>query len=102
MSTSDTTHQYPSFATLNRYPECVPAAEHVSKDKLYSLARQGKIPVYRLPGIKSVCVKVDETRAILADLSAKGRIRRGYGTLGPDAVVRDLSNVAGQDFGVLQ
>ncbi|MCU1679016.1 MAG: hypothetical protein JWM93_3774 [Frankiales bacterium] len=92
----------PEFATFERYPECVPHAERVSKDKLYSLARQGKIPVYRLPGRTAACVKVDEARAILANLSARGKIRRGYGSFGPDAVVRDLSKVAGQDFEVLE
>ena len=91
-----------AFATFEKYNDCVPPPEHVSKDKLYSLARQGKIPIYRLPGVKSACVKVDEARAILASLSAQGKIRRGYGSFGPEAVVRDLSNVAGQDFRILQ
>jgi|GEM_PF-3721599 len=90
-----------TFATFDRYAECVPSSERVSKDKLYSLARQGKIPVYRLPGVGAACVKVAEARAVLADLSAKGKIRRGYGSFGPDAVVRDLSKVA-DDFEVLQ
>ena len=91
-----------TFATFERFVESLPRSEKVSKDKLYSLARQGKITLYRLPNVKAACVKVDEARSVLASLSAQGKIRRGYGSFGPDAVVRDLSMVAGQDFEVLQ
>lgn len=90
-----------TFATLDRFHEMQHPSERVSKDKLYSLARQGKLPIYRLPDIKPVCVKVAEARAVLAALSAQGKIRRGYGSFGPDAVVRDLSKIAGQ-FEVIQ
>jgi hypothetical protein len=91
-----------TFATFERFVESLPSSEKVSVFKLYSLAREGKLPVYRLPGVKSACVKTSEARAVLAALSAQGKIRRGYGTFGPDAVVRDLTNVVGQDFEVLQ
>lgn len=91
-----------TFATFEKFVESLPASEKVSKDKLYSLARQGKIPLYRLPGVKPACVKVDEARSVLARLSAQGKIRRGYGSFGPDAVVRDLRQVAGQEFKVSQ
>ena len=106
MSDQGTTSTNPStaatFATLDRFVDTLPSAERVSKDKLYSLVRQGKIPLYRLPDVKPACVKVDEARAVLASLSAQGKIRRGYGSFGPDANLRDLSNVAGQDFEILQ
>lgn len=91
-----------AFATFERFVDTLPAAEKVSVHKLYSLAKQGKLPVYRLPGIKPACVKISEARAVLATLTAQGKLRRGYGTFGPDAIVRDLSNVVGQDFEVLQ
>jgi len=92
----------PTFATFEKFVAGLPPSEKVSVHKLYSLAKQGKLPIYRLPGVKPACVKVDEARAVLATLTAKGAIRRGYGSFGPDAVVRDLSKVAGQDFEVLQ
>jgi hypothetical protein len=91
-----------SFATFDKFVAGLPPSEKVSVHKVYALAKQGKIPIYRLPDVKAVCVKVDEARAVLASLSAQGKIRRGYGSFGPDAVVRDLSRVAGQEFDVLQ
>lgn len=101
-SPSSPIHNAPTFATIEKFPDLLPASEYVSKDKVYSLVHQGKVPVYRLPGVKPACVRVDEARAVLAALSAQGKIRRGYGSFGPDAVVRDLSNVSGQDFEVLK
>lgn len=88
----------------NQFAKLEPFAvkEEVSRDKLYSLIKKGELPVYRLPNVKGVCVKVTEARAIVARLAAQGKIRRGYGSFGPDAVVRDLSNVAGQSFEVDQ
>lgn len=91
-----------TFATFEKFVGSLPPSEKVSVHKLYALAKQGELPIYRLPNVKSACVKIEEARALLASLSAQGRIRRGYGTFGPNAVVRDLSNVAGQDFEVLQ
>ena len=92
----------PTFATFERFVDSLSSSEKVSKDKLYSLARQGKIPLYRFANVKSACVNVAEARAVLASLSAQGKIRRGYGSFGPDAIVRDLSKVAGQTFEILQ
>jgi len=91
-----------SFATFEKFVESLPASEKVSVHKLYSLAKQGKMPLYRLPGVKPACVKVDEARAVLKSLSAQGKIRRGYGSFGPDAKVKDLRKVAGQTFRVDQ
>lgn len=90
------------FQTFARYVECLPPAKRVSIYKLHSLAREGRLPVYKLPNVKAACVKVTEADAVLANLTAQGKIRRGYGTFGPDAVVRDLSNVAGRAFEVDQ
>lgn len=92
----------PKYATLAKFAESLPATEKVSVYKLHSLVREGRLPVYKLPDLKAACVNVTEARAVLASLSAKGKIRRGYGSFGPDAVVRDLSNVAGQSFEVDQ
>lgn len=106
MSTSDTPSICPNntatFATFGKFVAGLPPSEKVSVHKIYSLAKAGRLPIYRLPGVKPACLKVDEARAILASLSAQGKIHRGYGSYGPDAVVRDLSKVAGQDFEVLQ
>lgn len=107
MSDVDTNSSIPSansatFATFDRFVASLPLGERVSVYKLYELARKGKLPVYRLPGVKSACVNVSEARAVLASLTAQGKIRRGYGTFGPDAVVRDLSDVVGQRFEVLE
>lgn len=87
-----------ALATIAKLAEI----EKISVDKLNSLVRQGKLPVYKLPNVRAACVKVGEARAILATLTAQGKIRRGYGSFGPDAIVRDLSNVAELDFEVLQ
>lgn len=97
-----TTLNTATFATLDKFVESLPPSEKISKDKAYSLARQGKLTLYKLPDVKPVCVKIDEARAVLAKLSAQGKIRRGYGSFGPDAVVRDMSKVAGQTFRVDQ
>lgn len=91
-----------TFATFEKFVEGLPPTEKVSVYKLYELARKGELPVYRLPGVKSACVMVTEARTVLASLTAQGKIRRGYGSFGPEAVVRDLSNVIGQDFEVLR
>lgn len=91
-----------TYATFERFIGSLPSSERISKDKLYSLARQGKIPLYRFAHVKGACVNVAEARAVLGSLSAQGKIRRGYGSFGPDAVVRDLSKIAGQTFEVLE
>lgn len=92
----------PKYATFAKYVESQPPSKRVSVYKVHSLARSGRLPVYKLPGIKAACVNVAEADALLASLAAQGKIRRGYGSFGPDAVVRDLSNVAGQSFEVDQ
>lgn len=115
MSTDDTAHSStptpsPSsgarsrseYQTFARYVEDLPTSKRISVYKLHSLAREGQLPVYKLPNVKASCVKVAEADALLARLTAQGKIRRGYGSFGPDAVVRDLSNVAGQTFEVDQ
>lgn len=107
MSTSDTSSTTPNADLYATFPEVArilqsgPPHERVSVHKIYALVKQGRIPVYRLPDRKPAFVKVDEVRGILAKLSAQGKIRRGYGSFGPDAVVRDLSKVAGQHFRTL-
>lgn len=92
----------PKYATFERFVAWLPTSEKVSVFKLYDLARKGSLPVYRLAGTKSACVNIEEARAVLASLSAQGKIRRGYGSFGPDAVVRDLSMVAMPPGEVLQ
>ena len=92
----------PKYATFEKFVAGLPPSEKISVFKVYSLARDGKFPAYRLPNVKSLCVNVDEARAVLAALTAQGKIRRNYGSLGPNANLRDLSNVADQDFEVLQ
>jgi hypothetical protein len=87
----------PRYATLARFAE----VEGVSVYTAHRYVRQGLFPVYRLPGQKAVCVNLAEARAALAR-APRRKVRPGYGDFGPDAVVRDLSNVAGQDFEVLQ
>jgi hypothetical protein len=87
----------PTYATLARFAE----REGFSVYTAHRYVRQGIIPVYKLPGVKAVCVNVAEARAALAR-APRRKVRPGYGDFGPDAVVRDLSNVAGQDFEVLQ
>lgn len=84
----------PKYATFEKFVAWLPTSEKVSVFKLYDLARKGSLPVYRLAGTKSACVNIEEARAVLSSLSAQGKIRRGYGSFGPDAVVRDLSMVA--------
>lgn len=96
MSVQSTTR----YATFAKYVESQPPSKRVSVYKIHSLARSGRLPVYKLPGIKAACLNVAEADALLASLSAQGKIRRGYGSFGPDAVVRDLSNIAGQAFEV--
>lgn len=90
---SETASSSPKYATFEKFVEWLPVSEKVSVYKLYELARKGKLPVYRFAVTKSACVNIDEARAVLAALSAQGKIRRGYGSFGPDAVVRDLTKV---------
>lgn len=87
------------FATFAKYVERLPPSERVSIYRLHSLAREGRLTVFKLPGVKAACLNVAEADALLRSLSAQGKLRRGYGTFGPDAVVKDLSNVA-SDFEV--
>jgi hypothetical protein len=87
----------PTYATLAKFAE----VEGVSVYTAHRYVRQGLFPVYRLPGQKAVCVNLAEARRALAK-APRRKVRPGYGDFGPDDVVRDLSNVAGQDFEVLQ
>jgi hypothetical protein len=87
----------PKFAPLPWFA----TDQGVSLYTVHRYVRQGVFPVYRLPGQKGVCVNIEEARAALAR-APRRKVRPGYGDFGPDAVVRDLSNVAGQDFEVLQ
>lgn len=87
----------PTYATLAKFAE----NEGFSVYTAHRYVRQGLFPVYRLPGQKAVCVNLAEARWALAK-APRRKVRPGYGDFGPDAVVRDLSNVVGQDFEVLQ
>lgn len=55
--------------------------------------RRGDLTAFRLPGKRGHFVDLDEAREVLSR-------RQQYGTFGPDAKVRDLSNVVA-DFEVL-
>jgi hypothetical protein len=68
----------PKYATFEKFVAMLPPSEKVSVHKLYSLAKQGKLPVCRVADTKSVCVNIEEARAVLASLTAQGKIRRGY------------------------
>lgn len=87
----------PTLATLARWAEL----EGFSVYTAHRYVRQGLVTVYRLPGIKAVCVNLAEARAALAK-APRRKVRPGYGDFGPDAVVKDLSNIVGQHFEVLQ
>lgn len=56
--------------------------------------KRGELVAYRLPGKKGHFVDLDEAKALIGK-------RQQHSTFGPDAVVRDLSNVVGGDFEVL-
>ncbi|SNS11390.1 hypothetical protein SAMN05443665_100152 [Actinomadura meyerae] len=73
------------FATLHR------AAQESGKSyaTIRNWIKAGSVPVYRLPGVKAACVDLNEVAAYIAS-----KDRAGYASFGPDAVVRDLSNVA--------
>ncbi|HEU5025244.1 MAG TPA: hypothetical protein VFV01_10030 [Spirillospora sp.] len=80
------------FATLHR------AAKESGKSyaTIRNWIKAGHIPVYNLPGVKAACVDLDEVAAYMA-----AQDRRGYGSFGPDAIVRDLSKVA-EEFDVAE
>lgn len=102
MSDDDATPARPKFATFEKFVADLPAPEKVSIYKLYELARKGKLPIYKVAATKSAVVNIAEARAVLRDLSAQGKIRRGYGSFGPDANVRDLTKVVLPPGEVLQ
>ncbi|MCW2929640.1 MAG: hypothetical protein JWM19_602 [Actinomycetia bacterium] len=82
------------FATIERAGK-----EHgVSYYTIHDRIKSGKIPVYKLPGQAARCVDLDEVAAYFALHPPKVR---DYGSFGPDARVRDLSNVVAQ-FEVLR
>lgn len=85
----------PKYATLAKFAEnYLGPMEKVSVYKLHSLAREGRLPIYNVADSKGVVVNIAEAQAVLARLSAQGKIRRGYGSFGPDANLKDLSKVA--------
>lgn len=61
---------------------------------VYNKIKRGELTAYRLPGKRGHYVEVSEARAALSR-------RQKYGTFGPDAVVRDFSNVVA-DFEVVE
>lgn len=89
---SDTTDP---LMTLDACIRHLPEREKVSIYQLRRAIADGDPTAYKVAGVKGVCVKFNETRAALNRLEAQGRLRRGYGTMGEKAVVRDLSNVVG-------
>ncbi len=102
MSDNDISPPRAKYATFERFVADLPAAEKVSVYKLYELARKGALPVYKVADTKSAVVNIAEARALLRNLSAQGKIRRGYGTFGPDSDVRDLTKVVLPPGEVLQ
>jgi hypothetical protein len=79
------------YATIARA-----AQEHgVTHHTIRNWIGKGHFPVYRLPGQSAACVDLDEVAAALAKLPA-AKARPGFGSFGPDAKVRDLSNIAEQ------
>jgi hypothetical protein len=82
------------FATLYRAAQEFGVSHYTIRNYII----KGYFPVYRLPGVKGACVDINEVREALVNLPA-AKARPGYGSFGPDAVVRDLSNVVA-DFEV--
>jgi len=64
----------------------------VSYRTFYNYAKRGWFAVYKLPGETQACVELNEVRVALA--AKKSQARTNYGSFGPDAVVKDLTNVA--------
>lgn len=75
------------FATI----EYAGSKHGVSHYTIRNNIKQGKFPVYKLPGERGACVDMDEVDAYYARHPAKVR---DYATFGPDATVRDLTSVA--------
>lgn len=50
---------------------------------------KGLIPAYRMPGVKAALIDIDEADAILDSLPAT-KVRKDFGSLGPNADVRTL------------
>lgn len=61
---------------------------------VYNAAKRGDLVAYKLPDKRGHYFDVDEAEKVLSK-------RQKYGSFGPDAVIRDLSNVVGSDFEVL-
>lgn len=78
------------FATIRRAAE----DNGVSYETGVNYIKRGKLPAYKLPGKRGHYVDLDEAAQVLGK-------RQKYGTFGPDAVVRDLSNVVA-DFEVVE
>ncbi|MBD8870931.1 MerR family transcriptional regulator [Nocardioides donggukensis] len=77
------------FATIPKVAElnqCDPGT-------VYNRVKKGDLPVFKLPGKRGHYVDVDEAAKVLSK-------RQKYATFGPDAVVKDLSNVVA-DFEVM-
>ena len=66
----------------------------VSYGSVRNRIRSRDLTAYRLPNRRGHFVDLDEARAVF---SQRGR----YATFGPDAKLKDLSNVLGADFEVV-
>lgn len=78
------------FATIQK----VAALNECDPGTVYNKIKRGDLTAYRLPGKRGHFVDVDEAGKVLSK-------RQKYGTFGPDAKVRDLSNVVA-DFEVVE
>lgn len=78
------------FATIQK----IAALNDCDPGTVYNYVKRGDLPVFKLPGKRAHYVDVDEAAQVLSK-------RQKYGTFGPDAVVRDLSNVVA-DFEVVE
>jgi transposase len=78
------------FATIRRAAE----ASGVSYETGVNYIKRGELTAYKLPGKRGHYVDLDEAEKVFTK-------RQKYGTFGPDAKVRDLSNVVA-DFEVVE
>lgn len=78
------------FATIQKVAE-LNGCHHRT---VYNRIQRGDLTAYKLPGKRGHYVDVAEAEKVLGK-------RQQYGSFGPDAVVRDLSNVVA-DFDVVE
>ena len=78
------------FASIQRAADLIGCDYGTVRNKIV----KGELAAYRLPGKRGHFVDINEAREVISK-------RQQYGTFGPDAKVRDLSNVVA-DFEVVE